>query len=37
MRLGEGVAGRVIREGITINVRDVSNDPNFIYHNSSPA
>ena len=36
MRLGEGVAGRVIREGITINVRDVSNDPNFIYHNSSP-
>ena len=34
MRLGEGVAGRVIREGVTINVRDVHNDPNFIFHNS---
>ena len=34
MRLGEGVAGRVIREGLTINVRDVNNDPNFIFHDS---
>jgi PAS domain S-box-containing protein len=36
MRLGEGVAGRVIREGVTINVRDVQNDPSFIFHNSYP-
>ena len=36
MRLGEGVAGRVIREGITINVRDVKTDPIFIYKESSP-
>jgi PAS domain S-box-containing protein len=36
MRLGEGVAGRVIREGVTINVWDVQNDRNFIYHNSYP-
>jgi PAS domain S-box-containing protein len=36
MRLGEGVAGRVIGEGVTINVRDVQNDPNFIFHNSYP-
>jgi PAS domain S-box-containing protein len=36
MRLGEGVAGRVIREGVTINVWDVQNDRNFIFHNSYP-
>ena len=36
MRLGEGVAGRVIREGVTINVRDVKNDANFIYHDTYP-
>jgi len=36
MRLGEGVAGRVIREGITINVRDVKNDPHFIFNSTYP-
>jgi signal transduction histidine kinase len=36
MRLGEGVAGRVIREGITINVRDVKNDPHFIFNTTYP-
>jgi PAS domain S-box-containing protein len=36
MRLGEGVAGRVIREGVTINVRDVKNDPHFIFNSTYP-
>ena len=36
MRLGEGVAGRVIREGITINVRDVKSDPHFIFNTTYP-
>jgi len=36
MRLGEGVAGQVIREGITINIGDVKTDPRFLLSNSMP-
>ena len=36
MRLGEGVAGQVIREGITINIGDVNSDPRFIPSSSMP-
>ncbi len=36
MRLGEGVAGQVIREGITINIGDIRNHPDFIRGNSLP-
>ena len=34
MKLGEGVAGQVIREGITINIGDVKTDPRFLLSNS---
>jgi PAS domain S-box-containing protein len=37
MRLGEGVAGAVIREGITINIGDITTHPSFIIGNSLPA
>ena len=30
MKLGEGVAGQVINQGITINIGDIENDPRFI-------
>ena len=36
MRLGEGVAGQVIREGITINIGDVQTDERFIPSGSLP-
>lgn len=36
MRLGEGVAGQVIREGITINIGDVKTDPRFLLSSSMP-
>lgn len=36
MRLGEGVAGQVIREGITINIGDVETDPRFLLSSSMP-
>ena len=36
MRLGEGVAGQVIREGITINIGDIKTDSRFIASNSIP-
>ncbi|HET9905576.1 MAG TPA: GAF domain-containing protein, partial [Anaerolineales bacterium] len=36
MRLGEGVAGQVIREGITINIGDVETDPRFLLSSSIP-
>ncbi|HKY54426.1 MAG TPA: GAF domain-containing protein, partial [Anaerolineales bacterium] len=36
MRLGEGVAGQVIREGITINIGDVQTDPRFLLSSSMP-
>ena len=36
MRLGEGVAGQVIREGITINIGNVQTDPRFLLTGSIP-
>ncbi len=36
MRLGEGVAGQVIREGITINIGDIKANPNFLLRDSFP-
>ena len=36
MRLGEGVAGQVIREGITINIGDILTDPRFLKSDSMP-
>jgi len=37
MRLGEGVAGQVIREGITINIGDIKVHPDFVRGDSMPA
>lgn len=37
MRLGEGVAGAVIREGITINIGDITTHPSFIIGDHLPA
>ena len=37
MRLGEGVAGQVIREAVTINIGDVKTDPRFLPSTSLPA
>ena len=36
MRLGEGVAGKVIREGIPINVADIQAYPDFLLNDSLP-
>lgn len=36
MRLGEGVAGQVIHEGITINIGDIKTNPNFLLRDSFP-
>jgi PAS domain S-box-containing protein len=36
MRLGEGVAGQVIHEGITINIGDIKAHPNFLLRDSLP-
>jgi PAS domain S-box-containing protein len=36
MRLGEGVAGQVIREGITINIADIKAHPQFLISDSLP-
>ncbi|MCC6300212.1 MAG: GAF domain-containing protein [Anaerolineales bacterium] len=36
MRLGEGVAGQVMREGITINIGDIKAHPNFLFGDSQP-
>ena len=36
MRLGEGVAGQVIREGITINIGDINSHPQFLISDSQP-
>lgn len=35
MRVGEGIAGQAMREGITINIRDVAASPQFL-HGKSP-
>jgi len=37
MKLGEGVAGQVINQGITINIGDIENDPRFIRSASLPS
>jgi len=37
MRLGEGVAGQVIREGITINIGDIETSPHFLISDSLPS
>lgn len=37
MRLGEGVAGQVISEGVTINIGDIRTHPDFIRGESLPA
>ncbi len=37
MRLGAGVAGQVIHEGITINVGDIETDPRFLRPDSTAA
>ena len=36
MRLGEGVAGQVIREGVTINIGNINSHPRFLISNSMP-
>jgi signal transduction histidine kinase len=36
MRLGEGIAGHVLHDGITINVRDVKSHPQFFPGDSKP-
>jgi PAS domain S-box-containing protein len=36
MHLGEGVAGQVIREGITINIADINSYPRFLISDSKP-
>ena len=36
MRLGEGVAGRVIAEGVPVNIADVTTDPQFLRQNTLP-
>ena len=37
MRLGEGVAGQVIHEGITINIGDIGTNPHFLFGGLPPA
>jgi len=37
MQIGYGVAGQVLRDGITINVEDVSTDPLFLQTDVKPA
>ena len=37
MRLGAGVAGQVIHEGITINIGDIETDPRFLRPDSTAA
>ncbi len=36
MRLGEGVAGQVIADGMTINIPDVQNDQHFLRYETLP-
>ena len=36
MQVGEGIAGQVMREGITVNVKDVEADPHFLLSDSLP-
>ena len=36
MQVGEGIAGQVMREGITVNVKDVEADPHVLLRDSPP-
>jgi len=36
MQVGEGIAGKVIREGTTVNIKDVEATPNFLFGDSPP-
>ncbi len=36
MRLGEGIAGQVMRDGITVNVKDIEVNPHFLLSESPP-
>jgi PAS domain S-box-containing protein len=36
MRVGEGVAGKVIQEGVTVNVSEIQSHPDFLLKDSSP-
>ncbi len=36
MRLGEGVAGQVIADGVVVNIADVENDPRFLRDETLP-
>ncbi|RPJ28939.1 MAG: GAF domain-containing sensor histidine kinase [Chloroflexi bacterium] len=37
MQIGSGVAGQVLRDGITANIMDVNTDPRFLHTNIMPA
>jgi signal transduction histidine kinase len=37
MQIGDGVAGQVLRDGITANVADVTTDPRFLHTGRRPA
>jgi signal transduction histidine kinase len=37
MQLGEGIAGQVIKQGVTINVADINTDPRFLSMGNEPA
>jgi len=36
MQVGEGIAGQVMREGVTVNVKDVAANPQFLLSDSLP-
>ncbi|NWG07257.1 MAG: GAF domain-containing protein [Chloroflexi bacterium] len=36
MQVGEGIAGQVIHEGVTVNVKDVETNPHFLFSDSQP-
>ena len=36
MQVGEGIAGQVMREGITVNVKDIEANPYFLHSDSQP-
>lgn len=36
MRLGVGIAGQVMHEGVTVNVKDIETDPRFLLSESPP-
>ena len=36
MQVGEGIAGQVIREGVTVNIKDVDANPRFLLSDAPP-